>query len=140
VNSQLPKNYELVIPSILDKISEVESFTEKITNEMDFSQEEKDSIAIAVTEMANNAILHGNKKDQQKKVVIRYQLTQTSLTVTIKDEGAGFNPDTINNPLAPENLLKESGRGVFIVKALMDKLSYHFDGTGTMVTLVKNKA
>ena len=139
MKSQISKEYELIIPSILTKIQEVEDFTEKVATEMDFSDEEKDSIAIAVTEMANNAIVHGNKKNKSKNVVLRYYLTASSLRIVIQDEGGGFKPESVNNPLAPENLLKESGRGIFIVRALMDEVSFDFGASGTTVQLVKNK-
>ncbi|MBN1347815.1 ATP-binding protein [candidate division KSB1 bacterium] len=128
------------MPSSLSKVREIEDFTEKIANEMAFSDEEKDSIAIAVTEMANNAIIHGNQQDRNKNVTIRYHLTDSSLTIAVKDEGKGFDPDQVNNPLAPENLLKESGRGIFIVRALMDEVSFNFDGTGTSIKLIKRKS
>lgn len=136
---QIPKEYELIIPSELDRIQEVEDFTEKIATKMNFSEEAKDSLAIAVTEVTNNAIIHGNKKDAGKKVVIRYHISESAITITVRDEGAGFDPDKISNPLAPENLLKESGRGIFIIKALLDEVSFHFNKGGTLVKMVKKK-
>lgn len=140
MSSQFPKDYELVIPSILSKIQEVEDFTEKVTSKMNLNEEELDALAIAVTEVTNNAIIHGNKSDKRKKVIINYHLTKLAITITIKDEGAGFDPENISNPLAPENLLKESGRGIFIVKALLDEVSFHFNKGGTLVKLVKKKS
>lgn len=134
------KEIELVIPSSLDQIEIVEKAAEKIADKMNFTEEEKDSLAIAVTEAVNNAILHGNKQDKNKKVTITFQLEEKRLVVRIKDEGSGFNPEHVSDPLAPENLLKESGRGIFILSSLMDEIKYEFDENGTEIILVKNKS
>lgn len=134
------KNIELVIPSSLDQIEIVEKVAEKIADKMNFTEEEKDSLAIAVTEAVNNAILHGNKQDKNKKVTVTFQLEEKRLVVRIKDEGPGFNPEQVSDPLAPENLLKESGRGIFILSSLMDEIKYEFDENGTEIILVKNKS
>ena len=59
--------------------------------------------------------------------------------MTVRDEGAGFNPDNLSNPLDPENLLRESGRGVFIMRSLMDEVRFDFSKGGTEVTIIKRK-
>jgi len=134
-----PVKYELEIPSDLDRIQEVENFTDKVAIEMNFSEDERDSLAIAVTETVNNAILHGNKNDQTKVVKIVYILNPANLTIQVKDQGKGFDPNSVDNPCDPKNLLKECGRGVFIIRALMDQVSFEQDGTGMLITLVKIK-
>ena len=134
-----PKDYELTIPSTLDEIEAVEKLTEKAADEFGFSEDDKDSLAIAVTEAVNNAILHGNKQDKNKKVFIKFEFHNNKLTVKIKDQGNGFNPDKIGDPLAPENLLKESGRGVFILSSLMDDIKFNFGKNGTEIILIKEK-
>ncbi len=133
------ENFQMSIPSVLDEITKVEKMAEKAADKMKFSEEEKDSLAIAVTEAVNNAILHGNKQDKNKKVHINFEFEKTKLVVSIKDEGKGFNPDKVSDPLAPENLLKESGRGLFIVSSLMDDVQYHFHTDGTEINLIKEK-
>ena len=133
------ENFQMSIPSVLDEITKVEKMAEKAADKMKFSEEEKDSLAIAVTEAVNNAILHGNKQDKNKKVHINFEFEKTRLVVSIKDEGKGFNPEKISDPLAPENLLKESGRGLFIVSSLMDDVQYHFHKDGTEINLIKEK-
>ncbi len=139
MSPQKPKNYELTIPSTLDEIEAVEKLTEKAADECGFSEDDKDSLAIAVTEAVNNAILHGNKQDKDKKVNIKFVFHNNKLTVKIKDQGNGFNPDKIGDPLAPENLLKESGRGVFILSSLMDDIKFNFGKNGTEIILIKEK-
>ncbi len=133
------KNLEMTIPSSLDEIESVEKLAEKAADAMKFSEEEKDSLAIAVTEAVNNAILHGNKQDKNKKVVINFYLEDKRLVVTIKDEGKGFNPANVSDPLAPENLLKESGRGIFILSTLMDEVKFDFQKDGTLIKMTKEK-
>lgn len=132
------KSFDISIPSTLDHIEEVEQMAERAAEHMHFSEEDKDSLAIAVTEAVNNAILHGNKQDPRKQVHIRFLFHETNLEVRIRDEGEGFNPKQVSDPLAPENLLKESGRGIFILSSLMDDIRYSFEHGGTEIILVKN--
>ena len=133
------KTYQMTIQSSLEHIESVEKLAEKAADAMKFSDEEKDSLAIAVTEAVNNAIIHGNKQDKAKKVSIGFLLENKRLTVTIKDQGKGFDPDNLSDPLAPENLLKESGRGIFILSTLMDDVKFEFKGDGTEVIMTKQK-
>ena len=128
--------FEMTIRSSLEEIEAVEKMAERAADRMKFSEEERDSLAIAVTEAVNNAIIHGNKQDRRKRVNLRFDFEGEKLIVKIKDQGTGFNPDKISDPLAPENLLKESGRGVFILSTLMDEVKFNFD-KGTEITLVK---
>lgn len=133
------KTYKMTIPSSLDQIESVEKLAEKAADAMKFSEEEKDSLAIAVTEAVNNAIIHGNKQNKDKTVSIQLILEERRLTVSIKDQGKGFDPRKLSDPLAPENLLKESGRGIFILSTLMDDVRFDFHGEGTEVIMIKEK-
>lgn len=130
-------SYRLVIGSDLNNVQKVEKTTEKIAKYMRFSEEEQDSLAIAVTEIVGNAIVHGNKKDKHKRVTIDFEYKEDAIIVLIQDEGAGFNENEVANPLEPENLLKESGRGIFIVRALMDQVDFFSTEKGMQVRLVK---
>lgn len=130
-------SYRLIIESDLNNVQKVEKITEKIAKYMRFSEEEQDSLAISVTEIVGNAITHGNKKVKSKKVTVDFEYKNDTITVSIQDEGAGFNESDIANPLEPENLLKESGRGIFIVRALMDQVEFTRTNKGTNVRLVK---
>lgn len=130
-------SYRMVIESDLKNVQKVEKITEKIAKHMGFAEDERDSLAIAVTEIVGNAIVHGNKKDKNKKVTLAFEYKKNSITVVIQDEGEGFNETEIANPLEPENLLKESGRGIFIVRALMDQVDFISTQKGMQVRLVK---
>ncbi len=130
-------HYEMEIPSDLNKIKDVEKVTEHIARFMNFSEDDRDSLAIAVTEIVGNAITHGNKGDKNKKVKITFDYQNDTIIVQIQDQGRGFNVDKVKNPLDPENLLRESGRGIFIVRALMNEIAFLKGETGTIVRLVK---
>ncbi len=128
---------EISIPSEPDKIHFVEAETEKLAKELGFDEDTCDNLSIAVTEVVANAITHGNKKDKTKKVFIKYVFSDKVLKIHIRDEGRGFKPENIANPLEPENIYKESGRGIFIVNTLMDDVKYLFDQNGSEIILIK---
>jgi serine/threonine-protein kinase RsbW len=99
-------------------------------------------VSVAVRESVINAIKHGNRQDDSKSVTIEFAFvpaaTPTELIVRVIDEGEGFEPDLIADPLAPENLLKSSGRGIFFMRSFMDDVSVHRIPEGGMeVRMVK---
>ena len=135
----MPEIYEMVIPSDPDQIQSVEQKTEELAKKAGFNEDDCDSLAIAVTEIVANAINHGNKRNIKKKVRVRFEIENHVLTIKVLDQGVGFDPKKLKNPLDPENLYKESGRGIFIVKTLMDGVEFRFLKSGTEVTLTKAK-
>ena len=130
-------NYQVIIKSDLNELVKIEQYTEKLVNEVGFSEEDKDSIAISITELVSNAITHGNNSNKNKNVTIDFEVTQKYLMVSIQDEGGGFNLNEVANPLDPENLLKDSGRGIHIVRSLMDSIEYKNNETGSLVKIIK---
>ena len=129
---------ELVIPSDPDQIQVVERKLGQITKKLGLSDDDKDNLAIAVTEVVSNAILHGNKSDKNKKVHVNFIISSEFIKIEVADQGVGFNPDQLANPLDPDNLLKESGRGIFIVRTLMDDVDFECTKNGSKVILIKN--
>jgi len=125
------KEIEYTIPSQLNELCKIEEITEGIAQQMGLSDDQQDNLSIAVTEAVGNAIVHGNKKDPSKTVQIVFRIKENSIRVSIQDQGGGFNPDKLADPLDPKNLMKESGRGLFILKSLMDKVSFQFSSQGT---------
>jgi serine/threonine-protein kinase RsbW len=92
---------------------------------------------MAVREAMINAVLHGNAYDTAKRVNLSFEQHDQELIVTITDEGKGFVPEEVPDPLAPENLLKESGRGIFLMRAFMDEVRFRKLNPGTEITLIK---
>lgn len=125
-----------LIPSRLDALGRVERIVRKISAQMGLNKDERDNLAISVTEAVGNAIIHGNKKDPEKNVKVDVLLGDGRVQVTVTDQGTGFNPSTLNDPLAPQNLMKEHGRGIFILKSLMDEVDFDFSADGTSIRMV----
>ncbi len=90
-------------------------------------------------EAAVNAVLHGNAYDTSKKVTIGFDTTGNDLVISIADQGRGLNPEEIPDPLAPENLLKQSGRGIFLIRTFMDEVRFRTLNPGTEITLIKHR-
>ena len=126
------------MPSSLDQLVEIENVIERLGAEWKLTEDDRDNLAIAITELTNNAIIHGNKLDHNKNVVVSFYLDDSKIRVYVKDNGNGFNPDNVANPLDPENLLKETGRGIFILRSMVDDVQFFFSEKGTEVKIVKN--
>jgi serine/threonine-protein kinase RsbW len=131
------KKFKMDISSEPSQILKVEEMLEHFFREAGLDKENVENLGIATTEIVNNAIHHGNRDDVQKKVHIEFKIDRRHVEISIRDDGNGFNPENIADPLEPENMFKESGRGIFIVKSLMDDIQYHFSPQGTQVVLIK---
>ncbi|MBN1560210.1 ATP-binding protein [candidate division KSB1 bacterium] len=132
------KVFTMAIQSIPSEIHTVEKKLERFCRKVGLSQDDIENFGIATTEMVNNAIRHGNKNQVHKKVVVKFEKFTSKMQVTVADSGGGFDPEGIADPLDPENLYKDSGRGIFIVKMLMDEVKFNFTEQGTEVILIKN--
>jgi len=130
--------YSLTISSESSSIENAVNLVEKVAAEMKLIEEEAYNLAISVSEAVANAIIHGNKFDKNKKVKINIFIENNRVTVKVKDQGSGFNPKELNNPIDPENVSKEFGRGVFILRNLMDTVDFNFVKSGTEVIFTKN--
>lgn len=132
------KNNTITIPSLEDYLPDVDNFVEGFLEDCGLDKSVIADIAISVTEVVVNSIIHGNKSILEKVVTVTVKKTKTAIEITVVDQGEGFNPDEIDNPIDDANLLKEVGRGIFIVKSLMDDLKIEPMPTGTRFTLTKN--
>ena len=131
----------IVIHSDPRLIREVDEFIEARLRRLGLDDSIIADIAICATEIVNNAIEHGNKEDPEKRVVLEMDQTGDSITITISDEGTFFDFEGIQSPVAEENLLREVGRGIFIVRQLMDSVHIRQgDNGGTVVTFSKRIA
>jgi serine/threonine-protein kinase RsbW len=132
------KKFSLEIESDPNNLLTVEEFVNYFAREIGIKEEKISGLILSVTEATTNAIIHGNKKDIDKKVVIDVTADVHKLTVIVKDEGIGFDPSRIPDPTKPENLLKDSGRGLYLMKVYMDDIKYKITPHGTETILVLN--
>lgn len=128
----------IVIPSDPTYLQALDDFLEETLKGFGMADNDVADVAISVTELVNNAITHGNMNDPEKTVEVKIAGNSNQVEITIEDQGQGFNPGNIPDPLSDENLLKETGRGIFIVRSLMDKVEFESaQNGGTRVTVVK---
>ena len=113
---------------------------EKLAESSGLDEDERFRIAMAVREAAVNAVLHGNEYDPSKTMTVSMENNGTSLVFKIADQGKGVDPDTLPDPLAPENLLRGTGRGIFLIRSFMDEVHFRHLNPGTELTLVKHLA
>ena len=125
----------ITIPSSQDFLSDVDLFVEGTLRGYGAGESVIADIAISVSELVNNAIIHGNRMNASKKVRVECEILPGWLMVIVEDQGRGFKPEAVGNPLKKENLLKESGRGIFLMRTLMDKVEFESNRTGTQVRL-----
>src|SRR5215831_897596 len=124
--------------STLETVDSAEQTANRIASEAGFDEEEVMKIGMAVREAAVNAVLHGNAYDPGKKVIVNFERNTHDLVITIRDQGKGLDLSKIPDPLAPENLLKTSGRGIFLIRSFMDEVEINPSQTGTEIKLIKH--
>lgn len=125
---------KLTLKSTYEEIEKVDTLLSDLQSELNFNDEFYARLMLAVSEAATNGILHGNKLDESKTVEIQAFRDNGNLIIETKDEGKGFDPEDVPDPLAEENLLKTSGRGVFLMHEYADEVNY--SENGTKLTLV----
>jgi serine/threonine-protein kinase RsbW len=126
------------LDSTLESVNKAEETATQIATKSGFDEDEAQRISMAVREATVNAVLHGNAYDPKKRVTIAYETTPDALVISIRDEGRGLETADIPDPLAPENLLKQSGRGIFLIRAFMDEVRFRNLEPGTEITLIKH--
>jgi serine/threonine-protein kinase RsbW len=135
----------LQIPSLFDMVDLVQVLSDRMTQLAAFDEDAIHWIGVAVRESVINAIKHGNREDRAKLVFIEFAFTPveapTELVVKVTDQGEGFEPQEVADPLAPENMLKSSGRGIFFMRSFMDDVQLQRAPQGGMeVRMVKKLA
>lgn len=132
------RTVKLDIASRFEMLDVVQTVVSHLATMMGFDEDATHYMSVAVRESVVNAIKHGNALDPEKRVEVAFHLKDKALEVTIHDQGRGFDPATVPDPLAQENLLKVDGRGIFFMKSFMDEVAYAFPpGGGTLVRMVK---
>jgi len=129
---------EMTLESDLNRVEVVEEVARRVSATAGFDEDDQHKIEMAVHESVINAIWHGNKNDPSKQVWLRFQIFDDRLEIRVRDQGSGFDPGGVANPLKEENLLNVSGRGIFLIRTFMDEYQVKkLEGQGTEVTLVK---
>jgi len=133
---------KLVLDSKFDEIDRLESFVKKLQDWTKFSDDDFNRIMLTLNEAVNNAIIHGNKENPEKQVFINSQYDENNsiLRISIEDEGEGFDPNAIPDPLKEENLLNEGGRGVYLIEQYADKIKFTNEGTKLTITYQLDKS
>jgi serine/threonine-protein kinase RsbW len=119
---------DIEINSDTSNLRVVEKVIDDMSLELDLSDEVYGNILVATMEAANNAIIHGNKSDPNKRVKVQIEKADTNLIIKIVDQGPGFDYDSVPDPTAPENLEKINGRGIFLMQRLSDDLRFSNEG------------
>ncbi len=127
----------LTLASSLDSVDRVEQAAERLASEAGMDEDARFNVTMAVREAAANAVFHGNGGDGAKQIQASFENTGRSLIFSIADEGKGLDPDALPDPLQPENLLRSSGRGIFLIKSFMDEVHFRRLNPGTELTLIK---
>jgi serine/threonine-protein kinase RsbW len=128
---------EITISSRFENIELVQVIAEHLCEIAGLDDDASHWIGMAVREAVANAIKHGNRLDVSKRVDALFELDRSTLRIVIADEGPGFDPQKVSDPLNPENLMKTSGRGIFYMRTFMDLVEYSFGPEGTELTMVK---
>ena len=127
---------KLVLDSKFEEMERLEPFINELKQWADFDDEDAGRIMLALSEAVNNAIIHGNNQNPEKQVIIlsTFDEENRTLAISVEDEGEGFDPEEIPDPLKEENLLNEGGRGVYLIKQYADELQFSEGGSVATIT------
>ena len=130
------RRIHLSLASRYENIDLVDSIAESWREFCGFDETLTEHMTLAIREAAANAIKHGNKADPEKIAEVTFDIDEETITIRIEDQGEGFDPEDLPDPLAPENILKGTGRGIFLMRQLMDHVEFGFED-GSHVTMQK---
>jgi serine/threonine-protein kinase RsbW len=132
---------QTLLDSTLQSVDDAEAMVMRAAKDLGFEEDDQHQIGMAVRECMVNAVVHGNRYSKNKKVHLDIESSGNSLVIVIGDEGAGFDINSLPDPLAAENILRQSGRGLLLIRAFMDDFDVHpRPGGGTEVRIVKKLA
>jgi len=132
---QKPFKKILTLKSDPREVVNVEVFLEKINKLLCLDDNAFNKLLVATTEAVNNSIVHGNKRNPNKTVTVTVEVENKTIIVSVKDEGAGLDLSALPNPLSEENILRENGRGVFLMRSLMDDVKFEKTPDGLIVIM-----
>jgi serine/threonine-protein kinase RsbW len=132
------RTVRLDIASRLELLEVVQTVLNHFSGMLGFDDEALHYMSVALRESVVNAIKHGNQNDENKRVEVEFILHHQALEFRVQDEGPGFDPATVADPVAPENVLRPDGRGIFFMRSFMDEVEYLFPARGgTQVRMLK---
>lgn len=124
----------MIIKSDIKNISLVENLIDDLVEKHEVDSDLYGKVLLSVVEGVNNAILHGNKSNKEKDVIIDYDLNPEKIQFNILDQGQGFNYKNLPDPTLPENLERVSGRGIFLMRHLADEIQFNELGNEVRLT------
>jgi serine/threonine-protein kinase RsbW len=128
----------LELPSRLSMLDTADALVGRLALDAGFDSDAAEAVQTAVHEAVVNAIVHANREDEARRVTLEIALDPGGLEVCVRDEGRGFDPARVPDPCAPENLSRSTGRGIFLMRTLMDEVAFrHLPSGGTEVTMRK---
>ena len=133
------RRLELKLESVISTVDAAELCAKGLAREGGFSEEQIDRLGMAVREAVANAVTHGNVYSADKRVHFSVEVDESRLVVSVKDEGTGFDPSEVPDPTLVENILKASGRGLLLMRALVDEVELRKlspRGTEAVLTLL----
>ena len=128
---------EIIVPNDLTAAKKPEQIILEEVKLQGYGENAAFAVKLALEEALTNAFRHGNKCDPNKKITVRYLVTEERIEIEIYDEGDGFEPGSVPDPTLPENIDRPHGRGIMLMRSYLDKVEYH--GDGNAVRLVKLK-
>ena len=133
-----PLSIRLEFTSAFETMDFVQVVSDQVGRDAGLDEDAVHWMGVAIRESVINAIRHGNQNDPLRRVFIDFDLDPTELRIRVRDQGEGFDPEEVADPLAPENLLKASGRGIFLIRSFMDDVRLQRASEGGMeVVMVK---
>ena len=126
LNQKIMKKVE--IPSSIENLSLIEKLVDELSETIKFDSDLYANILVSVTEAVKNSIIHGNNSDKTKNVLIEYSYSEHQISFNIKDFGDGFDHYQVADPTLPDNIEKETGRGIFLMNCLADQVIYNDKG------------
>ncbi len=121
-------------------MTDIEEFVIQSIEHLSLNDTNMNQLTSSVAEASSNCIIHGNKSDESKNIEVDIEIEDKIITIKLKDEGNGFEVDKVPDPTLPENILKDSGRGIHIMRSFLTQLKYNFTESGTETILIFNYA
>jgi serine/threonine-protein kinase RsbW len=135
-----PTTTELTFPSRIAAVDEATTAVAEILQRTGITEDLLYDVEVALREAVANAVLHGNRQDPSKAVIVTVTIAPEALELTVHDEGAGFDPDAVPDPTAPDQVLRSSGRGLLLMRSFMDHVAWLIRAEGgTTVHMTKKR-